>query len=466
MVAPRAAGIVATAVALLSTAASRAQDRPEQDPAPAAPAPPSARTLHQLRQDLAAAVDLPTPGARAAAAAALAGRGDVDLDSWLLVCRSFAPRDPLPAGAHVLQLDLPVQGAIEPTEVHVYVPPAGPPDGAGDRPRGPAPLLLWGHGAGGDGAGQHQLWRAVADRLGMVVVAPTEAGDAGGWGFTARERAAQLAALRAVRRRVDVDEDRVYVGGVSRGGHMAWDLLLRHPDLFAAALPCIGGPRLQIGAQCNLRYLENAVHVPIRDLQGSQDDPLLLANLRLCFARLAAAGGADQELIEFEDRGHGFDLAAVDWAEFLQVRRDPERARVVRMAARADEARSAWLEITGFGKSVEEEFTLRVGQRRWERLDEDGQRELVLDEALRRTARAVATRTEPGRFTLDVRGAVHARLWLSEALLGDATEIVAKWGNRTVRRPVERSAAVLLADFVERFDRRFLPVAAATVGQR
>src|SRR5436189_20252 len=83
---------------------------------------------------------------------------------------------------------------------------------------------------------------ALATRAG--VIAPTEAGENAGYRFSARERASALAALRWARLRFDLDPDRVLVTGSSRGGHMSWDLALRHPGLFAAAAPMIGAPRM------------------------------------------------------------------------------------------------------------------------------------------------------------------------------------------------------------------------------
>ena len=64
----------------------------------------------------------------------------------------------------------------------------------------------------------------------MVVVAPSEAGPNDGYAFSERERLAALAALRWARLELNVDEDRIFATGVSRGGHLSWDLARRSTD--------------------------------------------------------------------------------------------------------------------------------------------------------------------------------------------------------------------------------------------
>lgn len=416
-----------------------------QEPPPTAARPAPAA----LQQALALAVDRPTATERARAAAQLAARTDVRLDDWLAACAAFAPRERLAAGSQRHVASLPVLQRVEDTELHVYVPARA----ATAR----SPLLLFAHGAGGSGDGQQAPWQEVADQLGMVVLAPTEFGDEPGYGFHERERANHLAAVRWLRRRTDVDENAVFVGGVSRGGHLAWDLALRCPDRFAGALPCIGGPRLQLGPQNNLRFLENVRALPIRDLQGALDDPLLLQNLRLCFARLRAFGG-DQQLIEFADRGHDFDLSAVDWPSFFASRRDPAREAIVHLAVDAAGGRHGWLCIDGVGKDVAATFELRVAAERWQRLDEPARREFALDQAIAHTARLEGRRTAPGRFVLAARGVTKARLLLTAAMVGPGGRVAVQWQGRTIEKKAVPSAAVLLGEFVERFDRTFLPV--------
>src|SRR6185436_14221354 len=222
----------------------------------------------------------------------------------------------------------------------------------------PAPLLLAFHGTGGDGAGMASMWSGIARDAGVVVLAPSEAGPNDGYHFSERERLAALAALRWIRRRANVDENRIFATGVSRGGHLTWDLALRFPDLFAGVAPMIGSPRIAIqDGQNNMRYLENVSALPIRDLQGAKDNAAMVFCVQLAFEKLVKLGAKDAQLVLQPDEGHSFDMKAIDWkAFFAAARRDPRPARVVRSAARDREGRTAWVEIEGYAPSVDEVF--------------------------------------------------------------------------------------------------------------
>lgn len=407
-----------------------------------------------LQRELAALVDLASPKARAIAAERLAGGKLATLEDWLAACAAFGAFEPLDAGIQPpATVDLNVLGTIEPTEIHLYVP-------TGYAPDRPAPLLLWGHGAGGTGAGQHRAWQAVADQVGMIVLAPTEFGREPGWGSTPRERYAQMAALRWARRRVNVDENAIFVGGVSRGGHMAWDLALRFPDRWAGVLPCVGGPRIRLD-QNNMRYLENVAQLPLCDLQGSRDDPALLASLHLVFAELKKLKAADAVLHEFPELGHSYDLSAVDWPAFFAGRRPARPSRLVRMAATDAmwQRRAAWVEITAFARGVNATPVLRVNPTHWDKLDEDGRRALAHKRAVEQTARLEVTDRGKGLFVAKGTGVKSFELLLTAGMLGRDHAVEVKWRSRPVRRTAKPSVAVLLDDFAERFDRTRLPVA-------
>ncbi len=427
-------------VAVLLAAPLPAQDHPAAGP--------------DLPAELAALVDLPTAKARQAAAIALARRPDTTLEQWRAAMATFGTFAAIAPGSHRFDAAVTVGDAAATIEVFVLVPD-------GHDPTKPSPLLFHGHGSGGNGR-ELAMWADFARQSGSLVVCPTEDGPNAGYGFTPRERQAALAVLRWARRTFNVDENRIAVTGVSRGGHLTWDLILRHPDHWCAAAPMIGGPRLALG-QNNLRYLDNVLRLPIRDLQGSHDDPLLLANLRSAFARLQQQGARDAKLVEFAELGHSFELGAVDWPQFFGNRREPLPDRIVRRAARLDEARSAWVEILAFERTVAEDFPPRVDARKWDALDEQGRREHLADLALERTARLEISRMD-ATFTVATEGVRRLRLLLEPAMIGSDGAVTVHWGRARRLKPVP-DKAVLLGEFAERFDRTFLPVAEITVNR-
>lgn len=410
-----------------------------------------------LRDQLTRAVDLPTPAERRAAADELAKKAGVTLADWLEECAAFgkfAKLEPGPAHEEVTLQVLDQQAKLD---VYFYVPP-------GYDPSKPAPLLVWGHGAGGTGAREYLLWQAVADKLGMFVLAITSIDPEPGYHFAPRERAATLAALRWARRKANVDENAIFVGGWSQGGHQAWDLALRFPDLWAGALPIVGGPRLETGPKCNLRYLENVVALPMRDLQGSQDDEKMLANLHLARDRLAKLGAKDFVLREFPDRGHDADVTVIDWPAFFALRRTPVPKRVVRLAAEPGENRASWLELVKWSSKASPEAVPEVPPS-YNSLNDAGKRAMVVDRYGELTARLVVEDKGQGRFQADGKLVTSFALLLTAEQLGKdgAVEVKLQGTSKPVKKTAAREAAVLLREFVERFDRTSLPVARVTV---
>lgn len=412
-----------------------------------APQQPSRK---ELAGALAEAVDAATPAARRAKVDDLLTLS-ADLDAWLQACRGFGSFEQLEAGLLEERLDLQVLDQVEKTEVYLYVP-------QGYDPGRPAPLLIWLHGSGGSGAQQHLHWQKVSEQLGMLVLAPTEPIETV-YAKTPRERASVLAALRWARRRANVDENGIFVGGWSRGGHMAWDLALRLPGLFAGLAPCVGGPRIELGPGNNIRYLENVRDLPIRDLQGSQDDARLLMNLRLAFGQLQKWKSKEAQFVEFPELGHSARLDAVDWGTFFQKRRQPWPKKVVRLVAEPTEARSAWLELTGLRRKVRVDAQPQVAARRWQRMDETQKRAYLMKALEAYTARVQIEDKGNGRFVADGSGVTKFSLLLRQEQLGkDGKVEVRLKRSKPIRKVGRPSVRVLLQDFVERFDRTRLPV--------
>lgn len=409
--------------------------------------------------ELAALVDLPTPEERAARARELARRKEVSLEDWRAAMAGFGDFPPAAPGVHTERAELVVDGEVEPTDLTIFVP-------SSYAPGTPAPMVLLLHGAGGDGRSMAALWRETAERAGLLLLAPTDRGAAAGYTFQPRERLAALAALRWFRRRYDVDENRIHLSGVSRGGHLAWDLATRYPDRWAAFAPMIGGPSVALaGGRNNLRLVENVAPLAVRDLQGAQDDPRLLRNLRLAFQRLERAGAEHAALVEFADLGHDYRFDAVDWPAFLAAAaRDPRPARLEHRACRLEEGRNRWLRITRFARSVKEEFKPRVDAARWNAAADETARLLLLQEKVdEATARLAVERLGPGRFRAEGSGVARFELLLEPEDLDEDGRVTVAWHGKERRLRARPGKEVLLAEFAERFDRRFRPVAAVEV---
>lgn len=76
-----------------------------------------------------------------------------------------------------------------------------------------------------------------------------------------------LALLEDIQHNYRIDEERIYVTGLSMGGFGTWDLACRYPEKFAAIAPVCGG-----GSWLMARKLKN---MPIWAFHGAKDDVVL-----------------------------------------------------------------------------------------------------------------------------------------------------------------------------------------------
>lgn len=107
------------------------------------------------------------------------------------------------------------------------------------------PVILFLHGAGERGTdgllqttvGLGPAIRRNPERFPAIVVFPQVPPDSQ-WVGVPAEMA--IAALKQTMNELAVDSNRVYLTGLSMGGHGTWYLAYRYPDLFAAAAPICG----------------------------------------------------------------------------------------------------------------------------------------------------------------------------------------------------------------------------------
>ncbi|MEI7861196.1 MAG: peptidase [Planctomycetota bacterium] len=212
------------------------------------------------------------------------------------------PADPPPAtspGLHALSISG-ISGE-EPTSCLVQLPPEY-------DPLRRYPVIVSLHGAWSTPLNQIEWWaglpgpdglrRGQATRYGYIVIAPQWGREhQTSYGYTAREHAAVLGALREAQRAFSIDTDRVFLSGHSLGGDAAWDIALAHPDLWAGLVAIAPSA----GRYVN-HYWPNARALPVYIVGGELDDATFSHNsmdLDRYFSK-----GFDATYVEYRGRGH------------------------------------------------------------------------------------------------------------------------------------------------------------------
>jgi hypothetical protein len=131
--------------------------------------------------------------------------------------------------------------------------------------------------------------------------------------------------LADVKRRFSIDEDRVYLTGLSMGGGGALWLGLTRPDVWAAIVPVC--PAAPAGTE---DLAQNGLNIPMKIFQGEIDPVVPAASVRQWHKRLVDAG-VKAEYVEYPGIRHNSwdvayrDGAVFDWLAQFKRQRFPER---------------------------------------------------------------------------------------------------------------------------------------------
>jgi len=104
-----------------------------------------------------------------------------------------------------------------------------------------------------------------ATKHGYILVAPDWGNRDEIYKYTTQEHACVLDTILDLRRKYQVDSDRIFMFGLGQGGKMAYDVGLSHPDLFAGVLPMSTCPEYY-----SKRYWANAQYLPFYVVGGDQ----------------------------------------------------------------------------------------------------------------------------------------------------------------------------------------------------
>ena len=102
--------------------------------------------------------------------------------------------------------------------------------------------------------------------------------------------------LKNVEKQYPVDKKRIYLIGLSAGAFATWDLLMREPNLFAAAIPISGDDQ-------NSKMLKQIAHIPIWAFHGSKDD-VVPPSMSIKMIKGIQEQGGSPNYTEYKDLKH------------------------------------------------------------------------------------------------------------------------------------------------------------------
>lgn len=148
------------------------------------------------------------------------------------------------------------------------------------------PLIIFLHGSGERGEDLDVLTRhgppkMIASGYAFpALVASPQAPDHDTW-----DPHSVKALVDALRHEYHIDDDRIYLTGISMGGYGVWDTVMAFPHTFAAAVPICGSAGVKFVAA------ERIKHVPVWIFHGADDTVVPAANSQRIYDALVEAGG-------------------------------------------------------------------------------------------------------------------------------------------------------------------------------
>jgi acetyl esterase/lipase len=177
----------------------------------------------------------------------------------------------------------------------------------------------------------------------MIVASPLARGTLGYIGIP---EADVYAVLDDVKKRFLIDEDRIYLTGLSMGGGGALYLAMTRPDIWAAvAAVC---PSMPPGFEF---LVGNARHIPVKLFQGS-DDPVIQPESTRAWRDRLKSVGAGVEYVEYPGVKHNSwdsayaNAAIFDWFRAHQRARAPQRVLYASASFRYPSA--YWIQFDSF----------------------------------------------------------------------------------------------------------------------
>ena len=117
-----------------------------------------------------------------------------------------------------------------------------------------------------------------------------------------------LEIVAELQKQYSIDPNRLYITGLSMGGYGTWDIITRHPDMFAAAVPVCGGG--------DPSKAEKIAKLPIWVFHGAKDPVVPPARSREMVEAIKKAGG-EAKYTEYPDVQHNSWVKAYQDADMM-----------------------------------------------------------------------------------------------------------------------------------------------------
>lgn len=128
------------------------------------------------------------------------------------------------------------------------------------------PLMIFLHGSGESGSDIEKVkvhgppkLIAQGKQFPCIVVSPQAGPSMQGW-----EPELMFKFLQDLKKRYRVDNDRIYLTGLSMGGYGTWNIAMKYPSSFAAIAPICGGG--------DTETISNLSHMPVWCFHGGKDN--------------------------------------------------------------------------------------------------------------------------------------------------------------------------------------------------
>jgi predicted peptidase len=189
------------------------------------------------------------------------------------------------------------------------------PKGYNPKPKEKYPLILFLHGAGerGDDLNRvkvHGIPKIVEQKDDFPFIAVSPQCPADSW-WTG-ELEALNALLDDIIGKYAVDENRIYLTGLSMGGYGTWSLAIAYPKRFAAIVPICGG-----GGTSDIVRISAIKDVPAWVFHGAKDSVVKLEQSERMVNALKQAGG-NVKFTVYPDADHDSWTATYDNPELYE----------------------------------------------------------------------------------------------------------------------------------------------------